>query len=215
MRESSGNSALARAAIVAGAILLMVFMVSRLDPFGESTIDRTGPAVLKSIENLGELKSASANLEVVVDVEKDTNNVPDWLKGERYLFVAAGNVDAVVDMRDLADDAIEVSRDRKTVTLTLPRAELTPARLDTKRSRVFSRERGILDRLGDLVGDGVGREQEVYELGTRKLDEAAAADPQVLLQAEANAKATLTGLLKGLGFENVTVKFDGPDPPST
>ena len=65
MRESSGNSALAKAAIVAGAILLMVFMVSRLDPFGESTIDRTGPAVLKSIENLGELKSASANIESV------------------------------------------------------------------------------------------------------------------------------------------------------
>ena len=72
-----------------------------------------------------------------------------------------------------------------------------------------------LDRGEDLVGDGVGREQEIYALGTRKLDEGAAADPQVLLQAEANAKATLTGLLKGLGFESVTIKFEGPDPPST
>jgi len=214
MRDS-GNSALARTAIVAGAILLMVFMVSRLDPFGETTVDRSGPAVLKSIDNLGELKSASANLQVVVDVEKDANNIPDWLKGERYLFVAAGNVDAVVDMRNLPDDAIEVSRDRRSVTLTLPRAELRPARLDTKRSRIFSRDRGLIDRVGDLVGDGVGREQEIYALGTRKLDEGAAADPQVLLQAEANAKATLTGLLKGLGFESVTIKFEGPDPPST
>jgi len=214
MRDS-GNSALARTAIVAGAILLMVFMISRLDPFGETTVDRSGPAVLKSIDNLGELKSASANLQVVVDVEKDANNIPDWLKGERYLFVAAGNVDAVVDMRNLPDDAIEVSRDRRSVTLTLPRAELRPARLDTKRSHVFSRDRGLLDRVDDLIGDGVGREQEIYALGTRKLEEGAAADPQVLLQAEANAKATLTGLLKGLGFESVTIKFEGPDPPST
>ena len=37
--------------------------------------------------------------------------------------------------------------------------------------------------------EAIGRDQEVYDLGRRKLEEAAAADPDILLQAEENAKA--------------------------
>ena len=214
MRES-GSSLLTRAAVVAAAILAMVFLISQLNPFGEDTIDRSGPAVIKSIENLGELKSATANLQVIVDVERDTNNVPDFLKGERVLYVAAGKVDAVVDLRELKDDDIKVSDDRLSATLTLPRAELRGATIDTKRSKVVSRDRGIFDRVEDFVGNGVGRDQEVYDLGRRKLEEAAAADPDILLQAEENAKATLTGLLKGLGCEKVEVRVEGADPPES
>jgi len=214
MRDS-GSSLLTRAAVAAAAILAMVFLISQLNPFGEDTIDRSGPAVIKSIENLGELKSATANLQVIVDVEHDTNNVPDFLKGERVLFVAAGKVDAVVDLRELKDEDIKVSDDRLSATLTLPRAELRGATIDTKRSKVVSRDRGLFDRVEDFVGNGVGRDQEVYDLGRRKLEQAAAADPDILLQAEENAKATLTGLLKGLGFERVDVRFQGADPPES
>lgn len=211
----SRSSLVTRVAVVAAAILAMVFLISQLNPFGQDTIDRSGPAVIKSIENLGELKSATANLQVIVDLEKDTNNVPDFIKGERVLFVAAGKVDAVVDLRALKDDAIKVSDDRLSATLTLPRAELRGATIDTKRSKVVSRDRGIIDRVEDFAGNGVGRDQEVYDLGRRKLEEAAAADPDLLLQAEENAKATLTGLLKGLGFESVDVRFEGADPPES
>lgn len=213
MLEGGREPLLVRVAVVAAAILAMVFLVSKLNPFSEETIDRSQPAVLKSIEDLGELKAASANLQVIVDVEKDVNNIPDWLKGERTLFVAAGSVDAVVDLSQIGKDDIDLSSDRKSVTLTLPRAKLTDARLDTKRSRVYDRDRGILDRVGDVLGDGAGTDQEVYELGTRKLEESAAADPDILLRAEKNTKATLTSLLRGLGFEQVTIRFEGPDPP--
>ncbi|MEI2701270.1 MAG: DUF4230 domain-containing protein [Baekduia sp.] len=213
MLEGGREPLLVRVAVVAAAILAMVFLVSKLNPFSEETIDRSQPAVLKSIEDLGELKAASANLQVIVDVEKDVNNIPDWLKGERTLFVAAGSVDAVVDLSQIGKDDIDLSSDRKSVTLTLPRAKLTDARLDTKRSRVYDRDRGILDRVGDALGDGAGTDQEVYELGTRKLEESAAADPDILLRAEKNTKATLTSLLRGLGFEQVTIRFEGPDPP--
>lgn len=213
MLEGGREPLLVRVAVVAAAILAMVFLVSKLNPFSEETIDRSQPAVLKSIEDLGELKAASANLQVIVDVEKDVNNIPDWLKGERTLFVAAGSVDAVVGLSQIGKDDIDLSSDRKSVTLTLPRAKLTDARLDTKRSRVYDRDRGILDRVGDALGDGAGTDQEVYELGTRKLEESAAADPDILLRAEKNTKATLTSLLRGLGFEQVTIRFEGPDPP--
>lgn len=211
MRER--DSLLNRAIVAAAAILVMVFLISKLDPFGETTIDRSQPAVLKSIENLGELKAATANLQVIVDVEKDVNNVPSWLKGERTLFVAAGTVDAVVDLKAIGKDDIRVSSDRRSATITLPRATLSPARLNTERSRVYDRDRGLLDRVGDALGDDAGSDQEVYALGTRKLEQAAAADPELLRRAEQNTRATLTSLLKGLGFEDVTIRFRGPGPP--
>src|SRR5919112_740366 len=61
------------------------------NPFGEETIDRSGPAVLKSIRDLRDFRAASGHFEVIVDVEQDTRFVPDEIKGERVLFVAVGS----------------------------------------------------------------------------------------------------------------------------
>ena len=62
------------------------------NPFGTETVDRSGPVVLKSIENLRDFRAASGHFEVIVDVEKDARFVPSKIKGERVLFVAVGSV---------------------------------------------------------------------------------------------------------------------------
>lgn len=198
-------------AAAAALLLVVILVVPSLSPFGSRTIDRTGPAVLRSIENLGELRSSTANLEIIVDVEQDSKLLPSILLGERTLLIAAGSVDGIVDLSGLDDEAIEVSGDRKSVTITLPRAVLDDARLDHSRTRVFDRDRGLFDRVEDLVVDNPTDEQELYELAGQRLKAAAAADPEVLKRAEENTRATLTGLLKGLGFETVEIRFeDGP-----
>ena len=69
------------------------------NPFGTETVDRSGPAVLKSIENLRDFRAASGHFEVIVDVEEDARFIPAKIKGERVLFVAIGSVDAGVDFR--------------------------------------------------------------------------------------------------------------------
>ena len=104
-------------------ILLLPALIPALNPFKEETVDRSGPVLLKSLENLSEYRASSANLQVVVDVEKDTNLVPSFIKGERTLFVAAGNVDAAVDFGGLgkSPDAVRVSGDRKEVAGDSPR----------------------------------------------------------------------------------------------
>lgn len=183
-------------------------LLPSLSPFGSRTVDRSGPAVLRSIEKLGELKAASANLQIVVDVEEDDKLLPAFLKGERTTLMAAGSVDAVVDLTQLSDDAIEVSGDRKSVTITLPPATLSDARLDHSRTRVVDRDRGLLDRAEDAVVDNPTDEQQLYALAQARLRAGAAADPEVLKQAEENTRATLTGLLSGLGFEDVTIRFE-------
>jgi hypothetical protein len=151
-------------------------------------------------------------MQVVVDVEKDAKLLPSFIKGERTLFVAAGTVDAAVDFSGLSrdPDAVQVSDGRKAVKLVLPAPVLTEPRLDPDRTRVYDRDRGVLDRAEDALSDTPGDEQPLYQLATDKLAAAAAADPRLLQTAERNTRSMLTGLLRGLGFERVTIDFRPP-----
>jgi hypothetical protein len=208
-RRLSGPVLLIAAAVA--LIVLLPALIPALNPFKEETVDRSGPVLLKSLENLSEYRAASANLQVVVDVEKDTNLVPSFIKGERTLFVAAGNVDAAVDFGGLgkSPDAVRVSGDRKEVAITLPPARLTEARPDPERSRVYDRDRGALDRIGEAFSDDGGAAQpELYVLAEQKLTEAAASDPALLRTAERNTRSMLEGMMRGLGFEKVTIRFE-------
>lgn len=177
------------------------------NPFGTETVDRSGPAVLKSIRDLRDFHAASGHFEVIVDVEKDTRFVPGKIKGERVLFVAVGDVDAVVDFTDVEDGAVDVSADRRSVTLELPPASFGEAVLDLDRSYVYDRDRGAIDRLQSLFGDDTGVERELYPLAEEKLENAARDGSGLLARAERNTRAMLVGLLRSLGFTRVEVRF--------
>jgi hypothetical protein len=199
-------------AIVLVALAGLVALLPDLNPFGEETKDRSQPVLIKSLENLSDYHAATANMQVVVDIEQDAKLLPSFIKGERTLFVAAGTVDAAVDFSNLSRDseAVKVSDDRRAVTLTLPSPKLTEPRLEPDRSRVYDRDRGVLDRVEDAFSDRPGDEQPLYQAATEKLAEAAAADPQLIRTAERNTRGMLTGLLRGLGFERITIDFRAP-----
>ena len=177
------------------------------NPFGSETVDRSGPAVLKSIENLRDFRAASGHFEVIVDVEQDARFVPAKIKGERVLFVAIGSVDAGVDFTGLEDDAVEVSNDGNGVSLELPPATFRQPELDLERSYVYDRDRGAIDRLQSLFGDDVGVEQDLYPLAEEKLADAARDGSGLLARAERNTRLMLEGLLRSLGFVRVDVRF--------
>jgi len=189
-----------------------LLLTGPLNPFGEDTKDRSQPVLLKSLANLSDYHAATANLQVVVDVEEDARLLPSFIKGERTLFVAAGTVDAAVDFRGLGKDpdAVKVSSDRREVKLTLPAPKLLEPRLDPDRTRVYDRDRGVLDRAEDALSDRPGDEQPLYQTAEDKLAAAAAADPKLLQTAERNTRAMLEGLLRGLGFEKITIEFRAP-----
>jgi hypothetical protein len=202
---------LAALALVVLAIFLVGGCVRDLfdigNPFGEETIDRTGPAVLKSIQNLEDFRAASGHFEVIVDVERDTRFVPDEIKGERVLFVAVGSVEAGVDFSGLDDDAVDVSDDRRSVSLELPPATFREPELDFDRSYVYHRERGAIDRLQSLFGDDPGDDSELYRLAEDKLAAAARDGSGLLAQAERNTRRMLQELLRALGFTRVEIRF--------
>jgi hypothetical protein len=175
--------------------------------FETQTVDRSGPAVLKSIQSLHDFRAASGHFEVIVDVEKDARFIPASIKGQRVLFVAVGSVDAGVDLSGLEDGAVDVSDDRRGVSLELPPATLREPELDLERSYVYDRDRGAIDRLQALFGDDPGVEEDLYALAQEKLVAAARDGSGLIARAEQNTRLMLEGLLRSLGFTRVDVSF--------
>ncbi|PZG27939.1 hypothetical protein C1I98_33090 [Spongiactinospora gelatinilytica] len=190
------------ALLVVGARLAWAW----LDPFGERGIDRSGPAILTSIQDLSRFQAATGNFQVVVDLQRDAAFLPDAIKGSRTLFVGAGSVDAYVDFAAMPSGALTVSPDRAAVTVRLPRAALAKPNLDNRRSYVYHQQRGILDRVQEFLSSSPGDQRELYVLAERKIEEAARAS-DLARRAEQNTRLMLEGMLKSLGFQRVTVKY--------
>jgi hypothetical protein len=182
-----------------------------LNPFRTETRDRPQPALLQSLQRLDEYHAARANLQQVVDIEQDTTHVPSFIKGERTVMVASGDVDATVDFRQVGAQSVQASWERREVVITLPPAKVGRARLDLARTRVVEHDRGVIDRAGDALGDDSGNDQrELLLIAQRKLDAAARADKNLLPTAERNIAQMLRSLAIGLGYQKVTVRFAKP-----
>lgn len=174
--------------------------------FGEETRDRSGPVLLKSIQDMDRYEAAVGNFQVVVDLEKDAAFLPDAIRGTRTLYVGAGTVSGYVDLGGLDERSVTVNGDRTKASITLPHAVLGTAALDPERSYAVSKQRGLLDRIGDLFSDNPAGEQAVQKLAARHISEAAG-ESGLAERAERNTTSMLEGLLRSLGFREVTVAY--------
>lgn len=188
--------------VVAVLASLVTWWVTGRDVLPKTeTIDRSQPALLKSIQDISEFHAAVGNFEVVIDVEKDVPWVPDFIAGERSLFVAAGTVDAFVDFSGLGEGDLSLSDDGTSVEIRLPDAQLAEPNLDQDRTYLYSQDRGVINRLGDVFSSQ--DQQELYQHAEDKL--ATAADESELRQqAEDNTRAMLIGMFAAL---DITVTF--------
>jgi hypothetical protein len=200
--------------VVGLAALVLLLAVGQLrqllpsvhNPFTTRSVDRSGPAVLKALEDLHDYRAATGHFEVIIDLEKDARFIPAVIKGERTLFVAAGNVDAGVDFSGVDSGAVHVT-DSHHVTMTLAHAKLSSPRVDPARSYVYSRERGVLDRIGSVFSDSPTSERRLYLLAEQRLGAAARDGSGLTTRAEQNTEAMLRGLLRPLGFTEVSVRY--------
>lgn len=194
-------------ALAVVAMLLLTRFVAGFNPFDRERVDRTQPAVLLALQDLADYRAATGTFQVIVDTEEQVQNLPLAIAGERTLFVATGEVEAGVDFSDLGPDAIDVDEARQRVTLRLPRAELTDASIDPDSSYVFSRERGLLDRVAGIFEDNPSSERDLYQAAESKL-ETAAVDSGLEDLAERNTEAMLRSLLTSLGFTDVAIAYE-------
>ena len=188
---------------VGAVVALRAWRPSR--PFKQRTVERSQPALLRSLTDLAELHAAKGQYQVLVDVEHDTAYVPSLLKGDRVVYAAQGSVDALVDLSALGPGDVRV--EGQTVHVTLPPVVLGQAALDLDQSHVVTRQRGLLDRLGSAVGSDTDPDHALLSLAEGKVGAAAASDAQLRARAEANVRTTITSLLHGLGEQDVVVDF--------
>ena len=195
------------------ALVLVVLVLSAVhllpqlrNPFAQTTTDRSQPALLKSITALSRYEAASGSFEVVVDLTKRTALIPSFLAGSETLFIGDGTDIAYIDFSGLKGQAIKVSPDRLSVTISLPGAQLEPAVLDVQQSYVYAQQQGLFNRIGNFFSGNPNSQQEVYILAQQKI-QTAARQSRLITQAQANTRTMLNSMLTSLGFKHVTVNF--------
>lgn len=198
---------LAIVAILIGVDRVRHFFPSFDNPFATETLDRSPPAVLRSIQDIGEYRAATGHFEQIVDLHEDTG-LPDELLGQRTLFVAVGTVDSGVDLSRLDDDSVQISEDRRTASIRLPHAQIFEPQLDVQQSYVYDREEGVFNEIGGLFSDEPNYQQELNRIAVTKLRDAAEHGSGLVPRAEQNTRQMLESLLRSLGFTTVVVEFE-------
>jgi Protein of unknown function (DUF4230) len=170
------------------------------NPFAKQTVIKQQPPLLISIKDLSRFVAAEGEFQVVIDLKKDRQYVPDFLINDRVLYVAYGTVQAYVEFGTLSNSSIVQDDEKKTVLINLPAPQLEQPHLDLGRSYAFAEERGLFNRVGDFFDGDVNRQQEVMVLAEQKLGEAASAS-ELKQRAETNTRAMLIGMMRSLGYE--------------
>lgn len=176
--------------------------LSSLNPFQDDAVNRTGPAVLQELTALSEFKAANGYYEVVVDL-KAPNNLPDFISGERVLYVGKGDVEAVVDFSELDERRVARSEDGKSVTVNLPAPTVGEPRLNLKTSYVAGRDEGFITK---FKGSDIERKAQLEAV--ERLTMAANGEGRLIDLAKENTTAMLRGLFGTLGYTNITITFD-------
>jgi hypothetical protein len=162
---------------------------------GTTQIEVNQPAVVNRIQQLRRLETVVYTMDKIVSGEHTSPILPDFLAGDRLLMLVHGEVVAGIDFGNLQPGDVETSGLH--VRLHLPEAEVFSTRLDSTKTRVYSRQTGL------LVPTDPNLETQVRQEAERQLHDAAVADG-ILKTARQNAQTTLTSLLRGLGFTEVS-----------
>ena len=173
------------------------------NPFGETTTMRSSPVLLKSISELKRFEGASGEFQVVVEVQ-NSSWLPSFLAGSDTFFLGDGTVGAFVDFTDLGADKVQLSTDRLSATITLPKPVLDPTALDVHKSYIIGQQQGVFDR---LFNNDPNKVQPLLIEATKQID-GAAAKSQLVTIAEKDTTQMLQGLLHSLGFSGtITVNY--------
>jgi hypothetical protein len=192
------------AGILLGAVAIAIISkYSGLGPWGQFWSALLGrgdhyglsqPTVVNRIQRLQRLETVVYTMDKIVTGERENPFLPNFLAGDRILLLVHGEAVAGIDFGNLKSG--DVSIQGRNVRLRLPQPQLFSTRLDSDKTRVYSRETGLLVPVDPNLESRVRQEAE------HQLQDAALQDG-ILQTAQLNARSTITSLLAGLGFEKI------------
>jgi hypothetical protein len=163
--------------------------------FEVPTRTTTSPVVVEGIQDLNQLATVRWTESVVVTKQTGGSDLRQFLTGEKVVLVATGEVEAGVNLDELGRDDVRVDGER--VSIRLPEPEILSVSLDEEQTRVYDRDRGILNLQPD---DALAEEAR---LEAEQKIQAAARDNGILNYAESNAEDSVRAFVTALGFEEV------------
>ncbi len=161
-----------------------------------TSFNESAPVVVQRIQRLQRLETVVYSLDTVVEGARTSPVLPDLLGGDRLLMVVHGQSVAGIDLSHLRPEDVRIVG--RKIQVTLPPSELFTTTLDNQHTRVYARSTGL------LVAADANLETETRARAQDQLQKAALGDG-ILDAASKNARATVTALLYGLGFQQVDV----------
>ncbi len=192
---------------MAVAVALLVTAIGHFNPFATTKTQKPNSVVLDQVHDLARFDAATGHFQTIIDQSETSKVLPSWAYGQDVTMVAEGDVDASVDFSNLPKGAITLSPDGQHADVTLPTPTLSAPRLDPDQTRVIGRQRGVLNRVGDALGDGNGAHQDQLEQAAAAKLSAAARQSDLQDKAESNARSFVTQTLHAAGVKDVTVTF--------
>lgn len=159
----------------------------------EETIDLA--AVVTQVRELNRLETASMHVMHVGKVSQSYKMVPNAIAGDEITFLAEGDVIAGIDLARLTQNDVWRSPDG-TINLRLPAPEILVVRVDNAKSRVLTRDTGMLRRR-DVDLETRARQHAEENIRSEALKRG------VLTTAAQSGEKKLAGFLNTLGFQKV------------
>lgn len=178
---------------------------------GEDKVSSAG-VTLMQLKQTTQLKAATGSYSVPVFLENENRSIlgrtlPNALSGERVVAIYQGSVDATIDLSQLAEGDLKVNQDTNTLTITVPAPVLSEPNLDEEKSKVVAHTRGVLPRLGDVLGNAPLEAREKLDAEAVTSIRTAAEESGLRQSAKAQGRSFLTALGRSLGYSNVTVEY--------
>ncbi|HEY4009221.1 MAG TPA: DUF4230 domain-containing protein [Acidobacteriaceae bacterium] len=209
-RRGSGVLFAVLLSLVIGATLLGVFVHRARSGWpgrlasaiaGRSLTIISAPDVVEKIQRLNRLESVKYSLDTVVEGQESSPILPDALAGDKLLMIVHGSTVAGVDLSQLKPDNVQITdgANGRSIRLTLPPSQVFATTLDETKTRVYSRQTGL------LVSADPNLESETRAKAQAQLQQAALSDG-ILDAASQNARVAVTAMLEGLGFTRVDLQ---------
>jgi len=174
-------------------LLVYMFVLKK----SSTKINLNQAAVVKEIKNLNRLETSQFTIEKIIDAESGNNNiVKQFLFGDKILLIAHGQIIAGVDLSQITEKDVEINS--QTLTLNLPDTKILISKLDSEKTRVYDRRRGL------LAPENKDLESQVRQEAEKSIT-SAACQAGILQNAAENARKQLKALFQTLGFNEVVV----------
>ena len=164
---------------------------------GRTQINVGQPTVVRQIQQLQRLETVSYTMDKIISGEHSNAYLPKFLAGDRLLLMVHGEVVGGIDLTGLQPGDVLIHGQR--VSIHMPAAEVFSTRIDNARTKVYSRDTGLFSSPDPDL------ESQVREEAERQLQQDALQDG-ILKTAADNARNTISGMLKGLGFHEVDIR---------